>query len=252
MLFSLASLYPSLCHSSFELCKIADTLSVCGCAEPLPAMTSKHTVAVLLFLSELLSALMRGWTSQIFKDSDNAEDALCADRAGLVKHDEIRALIPRRIWTHIIHSESSAQIKGVEDLFIHLNTDLNADGLRRLINDYFANSPPLSAHLRKFVLFNQMLCILSFPIAQEILTSHHLHSPIRDSLLSRYAFGNAVGAQAHCSNFPSSLNRCMPTVTSVWKKSRLFPELLSGLTPRRRRSACPTPASRSLIRSNRV
>jgi len=215
-------------------------------------MTSEHTVAVLLFLSKLLSALIRGWTSQIFKDSDNAEDALCADRAGLVKHDEIRALIPRRIWTHIIHSESSAQIKGVEDLFIHLNTDPNADGLRRLINDYFVNSPPLTAHLRKFVLFDKMLCNLTFPIAQEILTPHHLHSPIRDNLLSRYAFGNAVGAGARSSNFPSSSNRCMPIITSVWKKLRIFPELLSGLTPRRRRSACPTPASRSLIPFNRV
>jgi hypothetical protein len=91
---------------------------------------------------------MRGWASRVFKDSDNAEDALSADRAGFVKQDEIRALIPRRIWMHIIHGESSAQIRGFQDLFIYLNNDPNANDLRRLICDYFVDSRPLRAHLR--------------------------------------------------------------------------------------------------------
>ena len=94
----------------------------------------------------------------MFKDSDHAEDALCADRAGFVKQDDIRALIPRRIWMHIIHIESPAQIKGFQDIFIHLNADPNANDLRRLIYNYFVNSPPLCAHLRSDDVSPQVSC----------------------------------------------------------------------------------------------
>jgi hypothetical protein len=104
--------------------------------------------------------------------------ALCADRVKFVEQREIREATPEQIWTYIVHFDSSAQIKGFQELFVHINNDPNADNLRLLIHGYFANSESrwLKAHLRKFVLLDQMMSILTFPIAQKIPTPRHLHS----------------------------------------------------------------------------
>lgn len=88
-----------------------------------------------------------GWTADIFDNSDDAEADLCADRAAFVMQAEIQPLIPRDIWMRLIHSGDNAQIEGFRELFIHLNTDPDADELRRLIMTYFKNTPALQGHL---------------------------------------------------------------------------------------------------------
>jgi hypothetical protein len=106
---------------------------------------------------------------QVFKDSDDAEIALCMDRAGFLQQDVIRTLIPRSIWMHIIHDGDSAQIRGFQNLFV-LNADPRADDLRRLFFNYFANSLSLRAHLSKFVFFqmNHVLKGAHTPVTQAI------------------------------------------------------------------------------------
>jgi len=92
-------------------------------------------------ISQLASfAWWLGWTEQVFKSSDSAESALCTGRANFVAQYGHKALIPKDIWNHIIHPDGSTNIKGFRDLFIHLNTNADADELRRLIFDYFHTS----------------------------------------------------------------------------------------------------------------
>lgn len=59
------------------------------------------------------------------------------------------AALPTDIWKHIVHREGLTQIKGFEELFILLDTDSGADHLRRLVVDYFNQSPYLREHLRE-------------------------------------------------------------------------------------------------------
>jgi hypothetical protein len=130
-------------------------------------MSGMCTLLISQALSQLASCAPSDWTSQAFNDSEDAETALCADRAVFAKRSDMKALIQNHIWKHIIHMESSAQIKGFQELFILLNADPGADNLRRLIVDYFRNSPPLREHLSTFeffppgVLSKLRVCVLS-------------------------------------------------------------------------------------------
>jgi hypothetical protein len=56
-------------------------------------------------------------------------------------------LIPERIAKRVIHPGDDAQINGFEELFVLLNTDQDAGRLRKLIVDYFNNTPFLREHL---------------------------------------------------------------------------------------------------------
>jgi len=58
-------------------------------------------------------------------------------------------LIPRHIWSHLIHFEPTAHIKGFRNLFDYLNMEPRADDLRQLVVDYFNDHPPLQPHLRE-------------------------------------------------------------------------------------------------------
>jgi len=56
-------------------------------------------------------------------------------------------LIPKSIQLPIIHSGDNAQITGFEELFVLLNTNPNAEDLRRLVVSYFNKYPDLQGHL---------------------------------------------------------------------------------------------------------
>jgi hypothetical protein len=47
----------------------------------------------------------------------------------------------------IIHPGDNAQVQGFQVLFLLLDTNPAADELRRMVVDYFNDSPPLQAHL---------------------------------------------------------------------------------------------------------
>ena len=64
------------------------------------------------------TSLHSSWLADTFVDSDDAEDALCADRSSFLRSVQME-LIPRHIWSHLIHSEITAQIKGFRE-FIRL------------------------------------------------------------------------------------------------------------------------------------
>jgi len=51
------------------------------------------------------------------------------------------------IWSHLIHSEPTAHIKGFRNLFDYLNTEPMADDLRQLVVNYFNEYPHLQSHL---------------------------------------------------------------------------------------------------------
>jgi len=88
-----------------------------------------------------------GWTADVFNDSDDAEADLCEDRASFLQQNPILELIPNHIRRRIMHRGENAQIEGFRELFILLNTDPDADELRRLIVVYFKNCPTLRGHL---------------------------------------------------------------------------------------------------------
>ena len=94
------------------------------------------------------------WTVDAFVDSDDAEAALCANRTAFVQRD-VKTSIPSHIWKQIVHPGDIAQITGFQELFLILNTNPAADGLRQLVVDYFNDSPPLRAHLSesRFILW---------------------------------------------------------------------------------------------------
>ena len=81
-----------------------------------------------------------------FVDSNDAEDDLCQDRSAFLRSGRME-LIPRHIWSHLIHSESTAHIKGFRNLFDYLNTVPIADDLRQLVVNYFNECPHLQPHL---------------------------------------------------------------------------------------------------------
>ena len=89
-----------------------------------------------------------GWLADTFVNSDDAEAALCADRSGFLRNDQLE-LIPLDIRRHIIHTDVIAHIAGFRELFNCLNTDLTASHLRQHIVNYFNDQPFLRDHLRE-------------------------------------------------------------------------------------------------------
>ena len=87
------------------------------------------------------------WTDEMFKKRDDAEASLCEDRSAFVLRSDIMALIPGRITKFMIHSGPEAQIRGFQELFLHLNKDQSPAPLRELIHTYFNDSPSLRGHL---------------------------------------------------------------------------------------------------------
>ena len=87
------------------------------------------------------------WSEATFVDGDEAEDALCNDRASFVVRNDIMKRIPRKIQRRITHSADLAQIDGFHDLFIHLNSHPGPHELRHLIIAYFRGSPYLREYL---------------------------------------------------------------------------------------------------------
>ena len=90
-----------------------------------------------------------GWTADTFHDSDQAELALCRDRPNFLMRYDIVKLIPSAIAKHIYHPGDIAQIAGFQELFVHLNTNPDAEELRKLIVNYFNALLNLRCYLSK-------------------------------------------------------------------------------------------------------
>lgn len=90
----------------------------------------------------------------MFHNSEGAEVELCADRTSFSEEHQILALLPRDIRMRIVNPGDIAQIEGFRELFIHLNTDPDADELRRRIFIYFKDSPSLRGNLSQLTLFS--------------------------------------------------------------------------------------------------
>jgi hypothetical protein len=89
------------------------------------------------------------WTADTFHDSDQAELALCRNRPNFLRRDDIVKIIPSAIAKRIYHPGDIAQIAGFQELFVHLNTNPDAEELRRLIVNYFNASFDLRCYLSK-------------------------------------------------------------------------------------------------------
>jgi len=87
------------------------------------------------------------WTEETFIDSDEAEDALCHDRAGFILRNDIMAIIPSHIRKRMIHPDVNAHIQGFQELFVHLNKGRPPKRLRELVETYFNDCLPLRGHL---------------------------------------------------------------------------------------------------------
>jgi hypothetical protein len=87
------------------------------------------------------------WTEETFINSDEAEAALCEDRARFILRYDIMALIPGHIKKRIIHSDVNANIQGFQELFVHLNKGRPLKRLRELVEAYFNDRPPMRGHL---------------------------------------------------------------------------------------------------------
>ena len=87
------------------------------------------------------------WVDDTFISRGEAEAALCNDRPSFVVRDDIMTLVPDYITACMIHPDPRAQISGFRELFIYLNKNRSSTRLRRMIEDYFDNSPPLRGHL---------------------------------------------------------------------------------------------------------
>jgi hypothetical protein len=90
------------------------------------------------------------WTEETFINSDEAEAALCEDRARFILRRDIMAIIPGHIKKRMIHSDVNAHIQGFQELFVHLNTDRPLR-LRELVEAYFNDCPPLREHLSQLL-----------------------------------------------------------------------------------------------------
>ena len=90
-----------------------------------------------------------GWTADTFHDSDQAELALCRDRPNFLMGYDIVKLIPSAIAKHIHYPGDIAQIAGFQELFVHLNTNPDAEELRKLIVNYFNAPLNLRCYLSK-------------------------------------------------------------------------------------------------------
>ena len=122
------------------------------------------------------------WTVDAFVDSDDAEAALCANRTAFVQRD-VKTLIPSHIWKQIAHPGDITQNVGFQKLFLILNTNPAADGLRQLVVDYFNDSPPLRAHLSesRFILWIMRRIVQAILVLQN--SPALLHPP---SLVAAY------------------------------------------------------------------
>jgi hypothetical protein len=98
----------------------------------------------------LILVCQPAWLAMTFNDSEEAEEALGADRPRFVQRQDIMVLIPRDIKKHIHHSGDNGQIKGFEELFVHLERSSAASELRGLIVAYFKTYPELRGHLSKY------------------------------------------------------------------------------------------------------
>ena len=87
------------------------------------------------------------WADDTFISSDEAVTALCSDRFSFVVRGDIMTLVPDYITACMIHPDPRAQISGFRELFIYLNNNKSSMPLRQMIEDYFANSPPLRGNL---------------------------------------------------------------------------------------------------------
>jgi hypothetical protein len=93
------------------------------------------------------------WTQKSFVDSDQAEAALCADRAAFVQNHTVMRMIPRKISKHIEHHDAVAQIRGFQELFIYLNKKFCSKSLRGRIRTHFLDSPYLCGHISESYIF---------------------------------------------------------------------------------------------------
>ena len=89
-----------------------------------------------------------GWLADTFVNSDDAEAALCADRSGFLRNDQLE-LIPLDIRRLIIHPGVVAHVEGFRELFDCLNMDPTAGYLRQHVVNYFNDQPFLRHHLRE-------------------------------------------------------------------------------------------------------
>ena len=95
----------------------------------------------------LLRPYRTTWAGETFVESFEAQIALSEDRPAFISRRDIMALIPDNIKLFIMHTDPRAQIDGFQELFVLLNNDPNRTTLRRLIEAYFNDSPPLRGHL---------------------------------------------------------------------------------------------------------
>ena len=82
-----------------------------------------------------------------FHDSSEAESELSQDVSNFLARQDITQLIPPDIMQYIKQREANARITAFKELFIVLNTHQSADGLRKLIVDYFNGTTYLRGHL---------------------------------------------------------------------------------------------------------
>ena len=93
------------------------------------------------------------WLANTFRDSEEAEEALAADRQRFLQQRAILRLLPRDIRKHVNHNGDNGQIKGFEELFVYLERSSAAGELRARMIAYFKGCPVLRAHLsRSFIL----------------------------------------------------------------------------------------------------
>ena len=88
-----------------------------------------------------------GWTANVFNSSDEAQVALFAERSTFLRRHDIMTLIPIHIQRRILYPGDIARIEGFRDLFKLLNTDPDAEELRKRIIDYFEGLPALRGNL---------------------------------------------------------------------------------------------------------
>ncbi len=112
---------------------------------------------MLSFLDLPSTETLSGWLADTFVNSDDAEAALCADRSGFLRNDQLE-LVPLDIRRHIIHPGVVAHVEGFRELFNRLDTDHTAGYLRQHIVNYFNDQPFLRVHLR------ELLSESSFPL----------------------------------------------------------------------------------------
>ena len=101
----------------------------------------------LLHLFSCWSLCWLGWLRTTFKHSEEAEEALLADRPRFLQQHGILCLLPQDIRKCIAYNGDNGQINGFEKLFVYLECSSAAGELRERIVAYFYSSPHLRGHL---------------------------------------------------------------------------------------------------------